>query len=453
MKKIIFFVITLLMSVPVSAQDIASGYFTEGYLYRHEMNPAFGNEKNYIAMPALGNMNVNIRGNMGLSDILYKRNGNTVSYLNPNVSLSEFADNISNGNNKFNEGVKLQLLGVGFKNFGGYNTIEINARERVSAIIPGSILLTSKEGLANNHYEFSDISARGNAYAELALGHSRQLNDKLRIGGKVKFLLGLAHTDIRLNNITLDLDEDKYTTCAEAIVESSFKDITYEYGHNSQTDKDYVKDIHKVKFSPNGFGIAVDLGAEYKLNDNWKVSLAITDIGFISYNNNFVLQNDASKIFDSSRYIFSIDEEDENYYDEEFDHLKDDLASIYQLEDKGNKGSKTWMLGTTINIGAEYKCLFYDKLSFGILNTTRLQGKYSWTDFRLSANVSPVKTVSVGMNVSGGLYGLGFGWIADFHTTGFNFFMGMDHILGKLAKQGVPLSSNAQLSVGINFPL
>lgn len=452
MKKTLFFVIALLILASVSAQDIASGYFTEGYLYRHEMNPALGNEKNYIAMPALGNLNVNVRGNLGLSDILYKHNGNTVSYLNPGVSLSEFSNNISDGNNRFNEGVKLQLLGAGFKAFGGYNTIDINARERVSAIIPGSILLTTKEGLSNNHYEFSDISARGNAYAELALGHSHQLNDKLRVGGKIKFLLGLAHADIRLNNITLDLDEDKYTTRADAVVESSFKDITYEYGHNTQTDRDYVKDIHKVKLSPNGFGIAVDLGAEYKLNDNWRFSLALTDIGFISYNNNFVLQNDASKSFDSSKYIFSVDEEDDNYYDKEFDRLKDDLVSIYQLEDKGNKGNKTWMLGTTVNIGAEYKCMFYDKLSFGILNTTRLRGKYSWTDFRLSANVSPFKIFSAGVNVSGGSYGFGFGWIADFHVTGFNIFMGMDHILGKLAKQGAPLSSNAQLSMGINFP-
>jgi hypothetical protein len=29
----------------------------------------------------------------------------------------------------------------------------------------------------------------------------------------------------------------------------------------------------------------------------------------------------------------------------------------------------------------------------------------------------------------------------------------MDHTLGKLAKQGVPINSNAQFSFGINFPL
>jgi hypothetical protein len=40
----------------------------------------------------------------------------------------------------------------------------------------------------------------------------------------------------------------------------------------------------------------------------------------------------------------------------------------------------------------------------------------------------------------------------DVHPKGFNMFIGMDHTLGKLAKQGIPLSSNAEFSMGINFP-
>ena len=38
------------MASAASAQNLNSGYFTEGYLYRHDLNPAFANEQNYIAM-------------------------------------------------------------------------------------------------------------------------------------------------------------------------------------------------------------------------------------------------------------------------------------------------------------------------------------------------------------------------------------------------------------------
>lgn len=36
------------------------------------------------------------------------------------------------------------------------------------------------------------------------------------------------------------------------------------------------------------------------------------------------------------------------------------------------------------------------------------------------------------------------------HPKGFNFFIGMDHILGKTSKEFIPLSSNASLNLGMN---
>ena len=36
------------------------------------------------------------------------------------------------------------------------------------------------------------------------------------------------------------------------------------------------------------------------------------------------------------------------------------------------------------------------------------------------------------------------------HTPGFSFFLGMDHTLGKLAKQGVPLNSNGSVNLGLS---
>ena len=61
--------------------------------------------------------------------------------------------------------------------------------------------------------------------------------------------------------------------------------------------------------------------------------------------------------------------------------------------------------------------------------------------------------VGVGERERGdGDYGVGFGWLLNLHTTGFNFFVGTDHTMGKLSKQFVPLNSNADLNIGINFP-
>ncbi len=111
------------------------------------------------------------------------------------------------------------------------------------------------------------------------------------------------------------------------------------------------------------------------------------------------------------------------------------------------------MLGATINTGVQFTLPAYRKLNFGLLNTTRIQGAYSWTDFRLSANIAPVKCLSGSVNISEGTFGFGFGWLVNLHTKGFNLFLGMDRTLGKLTKEGIPLNSNASFNFGMNFPL
>ena len=55
----------------VMAQDLNSAYFTDGYSYRHDMNPAYDNEYNYIAIPVLGNLGMQLRGSLGVGDIFF----------------------------------------------------------------------------------------------------------------------------------------------------------------------------------------------------------------------------------------------------------------------------------------------------------------------------------------------------------------------------------------------
>ena len=40
-----------------------------------------------------------------------------------------------------------------------------------------------------------------NSYAEIALGHSRKIMDKLTVGAKVKFLLGIYNADFHINDM------------------------------------------------------------------------------------------------------------------------------------------------------------------------------------------------------------------------------------------------------------
>ena len=441
----------------VSAQHTYSGYFTDGYLFRHEMNPAAGNEQSYVSMVGIGNVDFSVRGNLGLKHVLYNVNGKTTTFLNPAVSTDEFLNKIKD-NNRIRTDLNLQLLGVGFKAFGGYNTIGLSARANVNLNVPGALLRLAKQGIENKTYDISDFRAHAEAYTELAFGHSRDINENFRVGAKLKILIGAGNVDAEFQKAQLALGEDAWTAVTDAKVQASVKGLTYKTetkmrgAEGEKQPHTYVSDLDYDKFGMNGFGLAVDLGAEYKLDDDWRFSAALLDLGFIKWNNNMVASTNGEKTFTTDKYIFNVNDEEKNSFENEGDRLMNDLCYLYELQNNGNEGGRARALGATFNVGAEYTLPVYRNLTFGLLNSTRLQGAYSWTQFRLSANVAPAKIFSAGMNLGVGSFGADFGWIINFHPNGFNFFLGMDHILGSLSKQGIPLASNSCLNIGMNFP-
>ena len=440
-----------------TAQNLNSGYFTDGYLYRHTLNPAFGNDQSYVAMPALGNLNVGMNSNLRVDDILFNVNGRTALFLNPQVSTSEFLDGIHD-KNKITENLRLQILGTGFKAFGGYNTFEINARQDLGLNIPGSLFRLAKEGIENKTYDISNFNAHAGGYTEIALGHSRQINDQLRVGAKLKVLLGIANIDANFKKAQLTLGENEWIGITDAEIQASIKSMKYEIEETErgpegeETTHKYVSGLDIDSWGINGFGLAFDLGAEYKLDKNWAFSASLLDLGYIGWNNNYVASTNGERQINTDKYIFNVDEDASNSFENEADRLMEGLSALYELQDNGDMGSRSKALAATMNLGVQYTPDFYDKLSFGLLNSTRMAGKYSWTEFRLSANVAPTNIFSASANMALGTYGTSFGWLLNFHPSGFNLFVGMDHTLGKLAKQGVPLSGRANVNIGINFP-
>lgn len=88
------------------AQGLNSGYFVEEYKFRHNMNPAFGNEQNYVSLPALGNINVRTQGNFGLGDVLFDNprygvdsDKKKTTFMNPYISTSDALSGFASGTN------------------------------------------------------------------------------------------------------------------------------------------------------------------------------------------------------------------------------------------------------------------------------------------------------------------------------------------------------------------
>ena len=403
-KKYILSASLLMLGGAAMAQNLNSAYFTEGYHYRHNLNPAFGDSCSFISIPALGNISVNTRGNFGYQDVVMKNpmygqpgQKRMTTFMNPYISTGDALKGFSKGDNKIVGDVNLTILAAGFKAFGGYNTIELSEKTSFGMVLPYELFEFAKN-TGNQNYNIGDVSLRARSYAELALGHSHQINEKLRVGAKLKFLLGVGAADVELKDVQANLaGTDQWTLSGEGTAQVSVKGFTYkskvsEYNDPSHVSPDgtqgryeHVDDVDVDGFGLNGFGMALDLGAEYKINDDWRVSAAVMDLGFINWSNNMKAVNA------KNQFVFN-----------------------------------------------------------GFHDTTVGSGSYPWTEGRVSANWKPLSWLDGGVNFAVNSFSTSMGWVLNIHPSGYNLFIGMDHLLGKTSKEFIPLSSNASIAIGMN---
>ena len=450
-------------SLHAMAQQLNSAYFTNDYKFRHTMNPAYGNEQNYVSMPGFGNVNVSLMGNFGYEDVIFDNpmfpstsKDRLTTFMNPYISTPDALKGFNSGDNKILGDVSITVLSAGFKGFGGYNTIELNARTSFGMSLPYELFEFAKN-TGNRTYNIGNISANGQAFAELAFGHSRQINEKLRVGAKVKLLFGAGRGDVNIDNMKADLAaDDKWTVSGHAKSEVSVKGFTYkteekEYKEEGRGTYQYVNDVDVDGAGLGGFGLAFDLGGVYKINNDFTVSAALLDLGFIKWSNNMVAVNGGEEfVFNGFHDVAVNEDHGGSTVSMQGDKYSDQLADFANLQDKGDEGGRTTGIGATLNLGCEYTLPVYRKITFGVLSSTRFRGDYSWTEARVSANWTPLKWIDGGVNMAFGSYRNSFGWVLNFHPKGYNFYVGMDHTLGKVSKEFIPLNSNAAVSVGMS---
>lgn len=452
----------------MTAQILSSAYFTDDFKYRHDLNPAYGNEQGYAAIPVLGNLNMSLQGSLGVGDFFFKNPDygvkpgakKTTTFMHPGISADEALKGFDKGANTILMDMELPIVSVGFKAFEGYNTIELKERVHLGLSMPYDFFKFAKN-MTNQDYSFDDMGMNALSYTELAFGHSRQLFDNLRVGAKVKFLFGTVRADLTMENMHANLSGDKWLIDGKAKAELNMKGAKFkekEEEYKSKPGKyQRVDGIDNDGAGLAGFGLGLDLGGVYEFKDcsvewldNLKVSLALTDLGFISWSDGIVAESSGDKFEFEGFQMGYKDKDGERSFDNGGDNISDDFKDFANLQSKGSNGGSTTALAATMRFGLEYPLPYYDKLTFGSLLSHRFDGKYSWTEERISANVKPLSWVDGGINVAFTSFCTTMGWILNFHPVGMNVFVGMDHMIGKTGASMIPLDSNVSFNFGLN---
>lgn len=451
-KYILAAIVAFCLFAESKAQTALSSYFLEGSYYNYKLNPAMKAERGYFSL-FLGNMSLGTKGNVGVSTFLYPYKGNQLTtFMSGTVDADEFLSKL-NKKNRFGLNYDMTLAACGFRAWGGYVSIDVSVHSSMSAVIPKGLFEFAKKGFQENSYSVSGMAMNTMNYASTTVGYSREIIKGLRVGGNLKYIMGLAHADLTVEKLNFEMSEDKWLIESKIKGEAAFMSKV----ETAVDENGNITNVSVANFSPSTFGLGLDLGAVYDLNKyvpGLKVSASVMDIGFINWGSMIGLENAGGKVEFTGFNELDYNNIDASV-DEELEQLGEDLASMFEFKSTKSKSS-TRSLNTTMHIGAEYSMPFYKPLSVGALYSQRFSPFESnrWIQGRAYVNVAPTGWFSASINGGYTTYGPCLGWMLNFHPLGVNFFLGSDFMVTKVTPQMIPLNNlNSHFTMGLSIAL
>lgn len=436
-------------AVQLPAQTLHSAYFLESMVQRNELNPAFGAKSNYIVVPVLGGTQIGLHSNFGMGNFFFQRGDVLVNGLSPQVTADEFLNGLP-ANNQMEVSIEIPLASVGFSAWGGFNTIVLKERSFIATNIPSDLFAFLKEGQNAQgvaRYDIDNLSLYTDNYIELAFGHQRELPalEGFSYGAKVKLLVGVMGGSIDMEHIGLDLSQDHWYITSKGSTQLS-SGVHFVYNENGD-----ITNIAIDSYRLGGFGLGFDLGAAYtpQALPDLTVSLALTDIGFISWSD--MERSEAGGTFEYTGFD-NVGASGQPEASKQLEDLLNNMADVINVTPVA-PATVTNALRTTLNIGAEYAIL-NRKISFGLLSSTRFGHPYTYAEGMAVVNFRPLSWLHLAINGSASTFGGALGALINICPKGVNIFAGCDYIspTTKFGAQGIPVNSaNFNLRAGFAF--
>lgn len=411
-KKFLVAASILATTFTAQAQYLRTSYFMEGASTRVQMNPGLQPTRGYLNLPLIGGVNITANSNsLGINDIIdITKDGN--DFLNNNTLYNSLQQD-----NRFNMNLNTNLLSFGW--IKGKNFWSVNAGLRMD--IGGQInkdMFTmmrnmngfSVEDIAGTtaKYNMGNQKINMNAYAEIGLGLSRRITEKLTVGARAKLLLGLARTEVNIEKFDLDLDIPELPSGQEDFTESDWINSQSHYKYDAQANVvttlkgggmtfDENKMINGFNLDANSFGISgsgfgIDLGASYSIFKNLTVSAAVLDLGVMRWNKS---NTTVATVSNSGDVTIDSPEKYEQY-------IGGDLLSLDRFalkkDEEADYKSKT-KLSTTVLVAAEYG-LLNNKLSVGALYSSRFVEPKTQTELTFLATLRPSNAFNAAISYS-----------------------------------------------------
>ena len=453
------------------AQQVNTLYFMENLPSRNMYNPAFQPINDiYVSLPVIGYMQLSVGNNsVALKDLMYKKDDAFVTSLYDEQTKFALYNKIL-PTFLMNANLQVNLLTFGFRKNSSFWTFSINEKVDASVTIPKDFFKIGLIGvdsvssigqrsysISTHSYDLSGLKVNMTAYTEFGLGCAKDINDAWSVGAKVKFLYGNMNVS-NVNNQTRVLwGPHQITGNSVGAINTSLPfPITF-----SPTLLPVTADTAKMTnpmsyLPPTGLGAGLDLGVDFWATNDLSFSLAVIDLGFLSWNKANSVVYDATYSYDGvtqqgvDKGVLSLlNTMNQTTFTDSL------LAGLKSNQTISNK-SYTTFTTAKLNAGVEYK-MFGNNLSVGLLSRTYFGNINVSEEITASANYRPRDWFNASLSYSffnGNFSNIGFG--VGLQTWIFHWFLAADYIPTYLYKLGglpiVPAGTGTfNLALGMNL--
>ena len=347
------------LSNGVFSQKNFTAYHIGSIPQANYLNPGFKNNNRFYLTLPLGMQNVSVfNSGFKLNDLIQTRTQDDSLTLSPKLAIQNMAKL-----NYLNVEMSNELFGFGFKAKKNYFSLNLSNRLQTRLTYPKDLLQFVSEGNGDTYLgkraAFDGLGLDLMSYLEVGLGYNRDVNDKLTVGGRLKYLSGIANVNTLKSKLGITTDETSF----DLTVDGQMQINTSNLDTNVFNDPNQL--IQSVtKFTNSGF--AIDLGGSYKLSEKVQLNASLLDLGFINWKSNVTnyVSNEVNYTFKGINFNDSLS----------LDNSLDTLNTVFSQ--KQNHENYKTNLHTKFYLGGRYDINKYFYTSALMYNEI-VSGKYT----------------------------------------------------------------------------
>ena len=287
----------------------------------------------FVGIPLLSHLHVNA-GSSGVSvyDLFADNGVDFNTKLGSVVANMKMTDNITFNQQLeiFSAGFKLKNTKDAFLSFGMYQETDFHMYYPKDYV---DLAYYGNAGNVGRSYDLSHLNLSAEMLSVFHVGYHKKINDRLRVGGRVKLYSSIANIKSVSNKgsfVTTEGDENVYSHQFNLDLEVQTSGVASLLSDENSAVENDLNELVKRMFFGGNLGMGIDAGFAYDFLNNWTVTGSFQDFGAIYHAKDVeTYKVSGNYTYNGINPLFPAIENNENDY---WDTVSNEFENLFEVD-------------------------------------------------------------------------------------------------------------------------